>query len=291
MKRITILLTILLSLFLISCENKKYDIVTTNFIEYDIVKAITKDKLNTYNLTKPGVDSHDYEPTSKEIKLIKNSNLFIFQSYKLDTFLNNNVSNLLGENTKYIKLNDYNDVNIDDLHFFTDPLLFLKFINVIKDEIIKLDKNNKNYYINNANEYYNKILNLHNDFLDFLKNIKNIKIYFSGHNSMLYFTKRYNIEIISINDTNKPDADLTSYQIVSLIKKLKENNVKYLFYPELSNKSLVNTIKNELKSIDLLLLHSYHNVSKNEYNNNKTYYDLFKNNITNIKKAVANEYN
>lgn len=108
---------------------------------------------------------------------------------------------------------------------------------------------------------------------------------------MLYFTKRYNIEIISINDTNKPDADLTSYQIVSLIKKLKENNVKYLFYPELSNKSLVNTIKNELKSIDLLLLHSYHNVSKNEYNNNKTYYDLFKNNITNIKKAVANEYN
>lgn len=291
MKKIYILILFTITLTLVSCNKTKvnYNIVTTTFYEDDIVRNIVNDKLNTKSLLKPGEDLHDFRPTSKDMNHIKNANLFIFSGYKLNHWLNENVNAIKGVNTKSLDLSEYNDLNYNDLHFWTDPILFLNFINIIKDEIIKIDPSNSEYYINNANNYYNKILSLHNEFSNYLLN-KDVTIYFAGHNSMYYFEKRYNIEINALSNTNKPDADLTSKQILELVNLIKSSNTKYLFIEELVSPKIANTIKNELKkdnyNLSLLLLHSYHNISKEDFNNGITYYDLYKQNILNIKKAV-----
>lgn len=292
MKKITLILTILLSLLLVSCnkENKTYDIVTSSFFEQDIVSNIAKDKLSYKTLIKPGVDLHDFRPTSKEMNHIKQSKLFIFTSYNIHHWLNNNVNSLIGDNTSVLNLNDYNNLNYEDSHYWTDPYLILDFILLIKDEIIKIDNDNKEFYTLNANNYYNKIKDLINDFEMFIDSKEDINIYFAGHNSMYYFEKRFNLSINSLSNTNKPDADLTSNQILSLLNEIKENNIHYLYIEELIEPKIAKTIQRELLKenyeLTLLTLHSYHNISKEDSKNNVTYYDLLKQNIINIKKGV-----
>ena len=54
-------------------KSNKIEIITTNYPEYDFVRAITK---NSNNITvrlllKPGTDIHDFEPTPRDIIDIK----------------------------------------------------------------------------------------------------------------------------------------------------------------------------------------------------------------------------
>ena len=292
MKKIIVILLFIFSLTLVSCKNDtNFDIVTTTYFQYDIVKNIVDDKLTVDVLTKPGVDNHDYMPSSNQMTNIRNSKMFLFTSYKVDSWLNDNASQIAGKETIVINLNDYNDVNINDLHYWTDPKLILNFINVVKDEIVKIDPDNKDFYVENATNYYNAINNVHLSMESYFNSKDNVTIYFAGHNAMKYFEDRYKITIIALSNTSKPDADLTSNQITSLLEVIKENSVHFLFTEELKEPKVATTIKNELAEdnyeLTLLELHGYHNVTKEDFDNNVSYLQLLERNFNNIKMALG----
>lgn len=292
MKKIIISIFVLLSLLLVSCNKiESFDIVTSSYFQYDIVSNIVEDKLSVDVLTKPGTDNHDFLPTSRQMSSIKKSELFIFTSYQMENWLNNNEESVIGDNTTVINLSNHLNNTTDDLHYWTDPVLILSFINIIKDEIIKIDPANKDFYINNASEYYEKIESVHNDFLRTLNTYNDVTFYFAGHNSLKPFEERYNIKIVALSDTAKPDADLTINQIKTLVDLIKANNVKYLFTEELKEPKVAMTIKSELAKenyeLTLLELHGYHNISKEDAAKNITYYDLFLNNYNNIKTVLG----
>lgn len=292
MKKYYFILLTLFTLLLMSCQKKQeYDIITTTYFQHDIVKNIVGDKMTVDVLTKPGIDNHDFLPSSKQMANIKNSKLFLFTSYEVDYWLNNNVNQVVGTSTNVINLDDYNDADIDDLHYWTDPVLIMKFINIIADVLIEIDSDNEEIYRDNAINYYNKINSLHLEMTSYFESLEDIYIFFAGHNAMRYFENRYQINIIALSNTNKPDADLTSQQIYTLLETIKENNVHYLFTEELKEPKVAMAIKTELAkenyTLNLLELHGYHNVSKNDFDNHVTYYDLLKTNFENIKLALG----
>lgn len=292
MKKYLFTILIFLSFLLISCQKElEYDIVTTTYFQHDIVKNIVKDKMTVDVLTKPGIDNHDFMPSSKQMANIKNSKLFTFTSYEVDHWLNENVNQLVGSETIVVNLNDFNNLEINDLHYWTDPVLIMDFIAVIKDEIIKIDPSNKAFYESNATSYLNSINEVHLAMTAYFNSKENISIYFAGHNAMHYFEERYNITITALSNTNKPDADLTSTQITTLLETIKTNQIHYLFTEELKEPKVAITIKNELAKenyeLTLLELHGYHNVSKEDFDNNVTYLDLLNSNFENIKLALG----
>ena len=293
MKRLILIITLLLTLTLTSCKsNNQIDIITSSYFEYDIVRNITNDNLEIKSLIKPGTSNHDFEPSSRDIQKIYNSKLFVFTSYELHGWLNENEKNLVSKDTIVLNLSKYVKTELSDLHYWTDPLIFIELIDTILEQIIIIDPSNKELYINNALTYSNKIFNLHLEIEAFLKPISKPTIYLSGHNSMLYFENRYDIKIEALSNTDKPDADITSKQLKILIEEIKLNNITDFFTEELANLKIANTIKTELQrdgiSLNLLELHGYHNISKKDFNNNVTYYDLLLRNFNNIKKALGN---
>lgn len=311
-KTIYIFLLILPLLILSSCGKKDdYDITTSIFPAYDIASNISGDKLNIKMLAKPGAEIHDYTPSSREIVNVKNSKLFIFASYDLDLWLNNNEQSILGKETKSLNLsasintelelfssnesNDHDhDHDHDHFHFWTDPIIFINLIDVVLEEIIIIDSSNEDYYRLNALNYKNNLLNAHIAFSNFLES-KQTRLFFAGHNALSPFSERYNIEITSLSNTNKPDADFSLNQIIALLEEIKNNEIHFLFKEELSEAKIAKTIQKELGNknyqLEILELHGYHNLTKEDFNNNITYLDLFNRNIQNIKKAVNwNEY-
>ena len=58
--------------------NKKINIVAAEFIEYDFVKQIVKDKAEVSMLLPPGVEGHDYQASAKDILTVSNADVFFF---------------------------------------------------------------------------------------------------------------------------------------------------------------------------------------------------------------------
>lgn len=294
MKKIILFTTLLTSLFiLIGCGNSgiKADIITTMFPQYDIARKIASDKLDVTLMTPVGTEVHNYEPSSQQLIDIKKSKLFIFTSFELDSW----VTTSLLEDVSYLNMSDSHaeieypgDDFVDFSHFWTDPVIFIHMIDDILDSIIEIDPENIEFYTENATTYKRKIQLLHDEMFTFLKDL-NTTFYFAGHNSMENFSKRYQINLSTLHSDFEPDADLTSSQLKQLVDEIKTNDIHYLFVGELTEENLSKTIIREMGSdyhLNILELHSYHNVSLDDFKEGITYYQLMLNNFNHLKIAL-----
>lgn len=289
-------LFLMMTFLLTSCSNlEEHDIITTMYPQYDIAMAIAGDELKVKQLTPFGTEVHGYEPTAKEIVMIKNSRLLIYTSDELepyvDNFTNNDI-NVLDLSKQYVR-EDYSNTNLisDNIHYWTDPLVMVSLVEIIRDEIIKVDIDNESIYVENALNYINEIMNVHNDLEVLFNENLNKEIFFYGHNAMTNFANRYNLKITALSENFTPDAELTPQQIIALKNSIKENNAKYLFTEELIDlthaNNLVNELKNEGYELELLELHGFHNISKNQAESGVRLVDLLKENFEHLKKAVS----
>ncbi|MDZ4196935.1 MAG: zinc ABC transporter substrate-binding protein, partial [Candidatus Izemoplasmatales bacterium] len=78
MKKFLLLSLLVLTIVTLSaCQTAPtYDIVTTNYVQYDFARTIVGDKLRVGMVLKPGVEAHGYEPTPQNIITINKAKLF-----------------------------------------------------------------------------------------------------------------------------------------------------------------------------------------------------------------------
>jgi zinc transport system substrate-binding protein len=196
--------------------------------------------------------------------------------------------------SKNLELDDHDHEDDDELHYWTDPTTAIQLIEAILVKVIELDPENSEFYENNAHDYIHEIEELHEEMeLLFLNELyKDSTLYFAGHNAMSAFGKRYHLHIESLFSDFKPDADLTSQELITFTNQVILSETNYLFIEELVEPKAAEKIKNELKNkhsyeLILLELHGYHNVTKNELEENISYLDLLLRNFNNIKISLG----
>ena len=84
----------------------KLKIVTTIFPEYDITRALAKDKVDLELMIKPGVDVHSFTPTPQDIKTVQNSDIFVYGGTEHDKWVENLTKSIDMKNKKVVKLVD-----------------------------------------------------------------------------------------------------------------------------------------------------------------------------------------
>lgn len=84
----------------------KLKIVTTIFPEYDITRAIAKDKVDLELMIKPGVDVHSFTPSPQDIKTVQNSDIFVYGGTEHDKWVENLTKSIDMKNKKVVKLVD-----------------------------------------------------------------------------------------------------------------------------------------------------------------------------------------
>lgn len=84
----------------------KLKIVTTIFPEYDITRAIAKDKVDLELMIKSGVDVHSFTPTPQDIKTVQNSDIFVYGGTEHDKWVENLTKSIDMKNKKVVKLVD-----------------------------------------------------------------------------------------------------------------------------------------------------------------------------------------
>ncbi len=328
MKRLYLLLIIFSVLFLGACdkkENDKMSIIATNFVGYDLARAVTKDlNVNSSMLLKPGAEIHGYEPSTTDIISIIKSDIFIYVGGESDEeWVEKSILTQI-DSSKTIVVNMFdvlkNDSNANlyfeedpngeeeaeeeeeyDEHIWNDYNNTLKILTAIKEAICNKDNKNKEKYEANYKAYYDAIAKASNDIKTlFTDNINknNYYLVFADRFPLLYFIRMVNIDYDAALVGCSTATEASVKTLIRLKEKVEEKQLKYIFTIELSTQTIANALKKEIKyDIDngkysgvepeILTFYSMHNISKDDYELGLTFVDYMKKNYENMVKYFS----
>jgi zinc transport system substrate-binding protein len=289
---------------------KQLNVVTTLFPLYDFTKNIAGDKVSVTLLLPPGVEAHSFEPKAGDMLRVNGTDLFIFTGKFMEPWADgllkgvDNKGLLVVDASTGITLMEGEDKHHDhghgkgekhgkesnDHHGKIDPHLWLDFANAQKivDNIlaalITRDPAGKDMYTQNAEAYKAKLVDLDRRYKEtFLTCKKNIFIH-GGHFAFNYLAKRYNLVYISAYH-GSPDAEPTPKRLITLKKKMQENNIQYVYYEELIAPRVAEVLAKETGAT-LLKLHGAHNISKEEFEKGVSFLSLMEGNLKNLKAGL-----
>lgn len=285
----------------------KIEIVTTLFPQYDFARQIVGDKAEVTLLLPPGMESHSYEPTPADMIKINKANLFIYTGELMEPWAHKMIESVDSEQVKVLDVsqgipllapNEEDEQHHDheaeveghehseddghhhtyDPHIWTSPQNAKVMVNNILEALCEVDPQNADYYKANAQAYQLQLDNLNDEFEVVVSNSKHDTIYHSGRFAMQYLMQQYGVNYVSAPFEAEPSAAL----VAQVINEIKANNIPAIYYEELITPKIAQMISEETGA-QMLLLHSCHNVSKEDFDNGVTYLSLMEQNVENLK--------
>lgn len=302
-KIVTLLLIFSLLLSFISCnisdtnaDSDKLSIITTVFPSYDFVREIAKDNADVSVLLPAGGDSHSFEPTPKDIISIKNCDLFIYVGGESEEYVRNILDSFDSPpptivmfdcvNLLHSEDSDHGHEEVDE-HVWTSPDNCRKICSAITEKLCEIDHENADEYRLNFEMYDAELKALDDAYFDLAKNADVKTLIFGDRFPFLYFTERYGFEYCAAFPGCSSESEPSAATISSLIKKIKETNATAVFYTESSSGNAATSIA-EQTGAKAVMLHSYHNVTKDERKAGITFLDLQKNNLSVLCEVLIN---
>lgn len=300
---------IVLALIVISitgCGNYEYDkdssnenikIIATLFPQYDFAKEIVKDRGEVSLLLPPGVEAHSYEPTPKDIVDIKKADVFIYTGKYMEPWAEKIIEDMddstvvidISQGIELIDEEDWeghHEHHGKDPHIWLDPVYAQKIVDNILDGIIKADKENEQFYRQNAEGYKEELEKLDQRFVETFSRTKYKTIIHGGHFAFGYFAKRYGLEYISPYDGFSPNAEPTPKKISQLVNNMKSLGLNVIYYEELIDPKVAKIISEETGA-KMLLLHGAHNISKEELKSGISYIEIMESNLDRLKEGLG----
>jgi len=300
-------------------SNEKIKIVTTLFPQYDFARQIAGDKAEVALLLPPGAESHSFEPTPSDIITINKADIFIYtgkymepwaekiiQSTDSDTINILDVSNgitLFKEDHEHDEEehdeDEHTEDDIDnseehggdghnheyDPHIWTSPVIAKKMVDNIAASLCYVDSENASYYKSNAEKYKKQLDELDAEFNEIVNTGVRNKIYFGGRFALHYFTEEYGLEHESAYDNCSSETEPSAHDIAQIIDEIKEHKIPVIYYEELTDPKVSRSISEDTGA-EMLLFHSCHNISKEDFEKGVTYLDIMKQNAENLKKGL-----
>jgi len=134
-----------------------------------------------------------------------------------------------------------------DPHFWFDPTRVSLAVEIIKDELVKIDSDNQISYESNAENFINTLKILDENISTLINTIpiENRKI-ITTHEALGYLESRYGIEVLTtlIPSLNSEDG-ITPKSLRSTIEQIEKHNIKIMFLEEETPSQYNTTIEQE----------------------------------------------
>lgn len=306
-KTFIILVMSLVAILFCSCDNisqsknsEKPEVIAVSFIQYDLTKQIAKDKIDLQMLVLPGAEVHTFEPTPMDLAKISGCDLLIRNGGESELWLDSLLSD--AQNVKSLKFIDFTnnlctqhkDSDSDsphehhheiDEHVWTSPKNAILIANAICDALIEVDSENSAFYIQNKNDLIESLVSLDKEFTELTSNSQRNVIVVGDRFPFLYLANDYNLEYFAAFSGCASNTEPNASDIMALTEKVKIQNIPVVFKIEFSNGSIAKSIA-ESTNAKVLLLHSCHNVTKDEFEEGVGYVSLMKQNLKNLQEAL-----
>lgn len=283
-------------------DSGKLKIISTVFPPYDLARQIAGDNAEISILLPPGSEIHNYEPSAKDMIAIRNCDIFLYIGGENEQWAEKLINSNDTENVTAVKLIDYvptlsededehdhdhehEHEHETDEHIWTSPKNAQLMLSAVYDAICKVDPSNKQTYTKNKDAYAKQLSDLDNAYRSAVDNAKNKTIVLADKFPFRYLAHEYGLEFSAAFAACSDESEPGVSTMIKLTKTIKENNIPAVYYLEFSSTKIADTLCDETGATKLML-HSCHNVSKQDIENNVSYVDLMKQNLENLKLTL-----
>lgn len=289
-------------------DDGKISVVTTIFPPYDFARAIADGKANVTMLIDPGAEVHTFDPTPEDIIRMQDCDVFIYTGGENDAWVHTVLDSMDTGGKQIVRLMDTvtpveeelvegmqageeaegeeaDEHGEFDEHIWTSPKNAMLMVDAIADAMGKADTANADAYKQNAADYNAQITEVDGRIQDIVDSAPRKLILVADRFPFRYLTDEFGLEYSAAFSGCTAESDVSVGTLTYLINKVKENNIKYVYYIEFSNQKVAKVVA-EQTGADTLLLHSCHNVTKDDFDAGVTYVSLMKQNADNLEKGL-----
>lgn len=298
-------------------EIQKLKVYTSFYPMYDFTVKIAGDMADVVNLVPAGGEPHHWEPSSYDIVNLENADMFIYSGAGMEHWTEK-VLNMLSNKDMIVveasegltliegKHNHSHDEDHDHEHEHDhdedhdedhehehdanmDPHVWLSIKNAkaqmerIKNAFVLADAENADYYEGNFRKYAAEFDALDKEFAETISKLPNKNLVVT-HAAFGYLCHDYGLNQIAVQGLT-PDSEPDPARMVEIIKFVKENNVKVIFFEELLSPNVANTIANATGA-EVGVLNPIEGLSNDQLANGSDYFSVMKENLEAIKKAL-----
>ena len=172
-----------------------------------------------------------------------------------------------------------------DEHVWTAPVNAIAIVKAMTAELVKLDPANAKTYQANADAYVAQLTALDESFWDVVNTAGRKTVVFADRFPVRYFVEEFGLAYFAAFPGCSTETEPSAATVASLIDRVKTEQIPVVFYIELSNQQMANTVA-EATGAKTMLFHTAHNVSKAEFDSGATYLSLMEGNVLALKAAL-----
>jgi len=282
-------------------ETVKNDRLAVSASFYTIAHFIEKtggDKVIVESVTPPGVESHEFEPTPRDIKKASSARLFAFMGGGFDPWAERIAPELQNQGVATLELTDSfeliedeeeaaheegHDHGTKDPHIWLDPALAVRMTGVIRDKLIEIDPARQDEYMENSAQFIKDLERLDHDYRTGLSNCAKKDI-IVAHDAFRYLGARYNLNIIPITGITSGEEP-SPRRMAEITRLIKEKGIQYIFTEPLASPAALQAVARETGA-KTLVLNPVEGLTAGEEKAGKGYISIMRDNLDNLRKAL-----
>ena len=287
-------------------KNGKLNVVCTIFPQYDIVRQIAGDCVDLTMLLPYSMESHDFKLENlsvKDLQLVSEADVIISVGGPSDSDWVKELRKRVGnDKQQWVKLceltetlcaeehsHDHGHDHVHgesevDEHVWTSPKRMISVAENIAEVLKSADPKIAARCDEGLATLISGLTVLDNEFTQ-LGEKACTPIIFADRFSFRYLFHDYGLDYEAAFTGCSSSVDPSALQIADLTQKAFEARSKTIFYMENSNIKYAKKIAGAVNG-DIAMLHSCHNLSREEFRNGATYISLMTNNLNMLKEAV-----
>ena len=294
------LLLVAISVVAVACDGDldpppggEVTVITTTYPLTFLSEKIGGNRITVNQLTKPGVEAHDFEPAPSDIRAISDSELFIYNHPSFESWALNAAyaSSTDGDNSPMVTVQtvilesvgeDHGEDHVDT-HVWLNPLKAQKQADRILSALVEIDPEGAQIYTRNADG-----LDVELQALDDLINnqISNCELnsVVVSHLAFGHMAERYGFEQIGLAGLS-PEFESGPAQIAGVIKKINELGISHIMQEPIVSNRLAETVAAETGA-ELLSLHPLEVRTSEQASAELDYLDIMKSNADALQTAL-----
>lgn len=246
-------------------ESMKVRVGVTIYPLKYFTEVIGGDKVDVFSIIPDGSDAHNFDPKPMDLKDLNNTDIFVYNGLGMEDWIDSILNTLEGTDVKKVEASNGAEVlsaieeddheheeeaDHDHNHGGSDPHVWLSLTDAlvqaenIKNALVEVDQENKDYYEENYNNLVKEFTSLKDEYSAKFNSITN-KNFVTGHAAFGYLCRDFGLTQSSIADVFG-EGELTPKDLQALIEYSKTNNVKVIFSESTASEKEAETLAKEV---------------------------------------------
>lgn len=287
-------------------------VLSTIFPPYDFARQIGGERVQCRKLVPAGTESHDYEPTPADLLLMRSADVFLYIGGESDVWVDRVLASMDTSEMTIVRLIDYVDPLPEeeipgmgdaghahdhehdheeggeeyDEHIWTSPENAEKMVEAILNALIAVDEEGEETYRQAAAAYEQSLAALDEALRQVSDTAVRRTLLFGERFPFRYLAEAYGFSYYAAFSGCSTETEPSPRTLARMVDLVREEGIPVVFQIEFSSGKAAQVIQAET-GIEILTLHSCHNLTQQEMEQGETYLSLMQRNVANLREALC----